>query len=147
MTLIKDEATAKLDAVGRAGMEAIGLFEDLAERLEEPALRETVASHAAAQRYLLERTADVRRARGELPQASDPERPHLEAAGAVVRAALLRGDANEHYVESLLDAAARVGEAVEAALDSRELPAEIRALLEAFKRDHDAFRHTLRSRA
>src|SRR5690606_24181770 len=68
MTLIKDEATAKLDAVGRAGMEAIGLFEDLAERLEEPALRETVASHAAAQRYLLERTADVRRARGELPQ-------------------------------------------------------------------------------
>lgn len=145
MTLVKDDATAKLDAVGRAGMEAIGLFEDLAGRLEDPALRESVASHAAAQRRLLERMAGLRRSRGEMPQAADPERPHLEAAGAFARAALLGGDASEHYVESLLDAATKVGDAVDAAL-ALELPTEIRGLLESFKRDNDQFRHTLRGR-
>ena len=145
MTLIKDEVTAKLDAVGRTGIEAIGLFEDLAGRLEDSALEEAVAAHAAAQRRLLERAADLRRARGEMPQAADPERSRLEAAGAFVRAALLPGAAPEHYVESLLDAAAKVGDAVAAAL-ALELPPEIRALLESFERDNDAFRRTLGSR-
>lgn len=145
MTLLKDEMTARLDAVGCIGMETIGLLEHFEDRLDDPALRRLVASHAAAQRRLLERTADLRRERGDLPQTADPERTHLDTAGAVVRAALLPGNASEHYVESLLDAADRVEEAIDDAL-SLEPPPEIRALLESFKRDNEDFRRVLRSR-
>ena len=145
MSLVKDPATVRLDDLHREGMEAIGVFEDLAERIDDAGLEGLVAAHGAAQRNLLERIADLRRARGEMPHAGDPERSHLEAAGAFVRAVLLPGQTSDHYVESLLEAAGRIEEHLGAAL-ALDLAPEVRDLLESFRRDNTDFRQALRQR-
>lgn len=144
MSLLKDETTVRLDDVNRAGMEALELFEDLGEGIEDAALRTVVSAHAEAQRRLLERITALRRARGEMPQAADPERSHLEAAGAQLRAALLPGETSDRYVGSLLDAASHVEAAVDAAL-TLELDRELRTLLEACRSDNHRFRAALRT--
>lgn len=143
MSIMKDETTARLDDLHRDGMEALGVFDDLARRIDDDDLRDLVAAHADAQRELLERIATVRRARGEMPHAGDPERSHLEAAGAVVRAALLPGRNTTHYVETLLEAARNVERHVDAAL-SLDLDAQLRRVLEAFRADNVAFDDALR---
>lgn len=145
MTLIKDEATTRLDAVNRAGLEAIGLFDDLESRLGDEELRELVETHASAQRRLLERAANLRRGRGEMPQPGDPERSHLEAVGAFVRAAFSPDDGTQPYVDSLLEAVDHVEQTVDDAL-AVELPAEIRDLLVSFKQDSEQFRRELEAR-
>jgi hypothetical protein len=145
MTLIKDETTARLDDLYRTGMEAIGLFEDLEERIPDADLRARVTAHTEAQRRLLDRSAELRRARGELPHAADPERSHLEAAGTFVRAMFLPGESSEAYIDSMLEAVAEVERCLDEALKLQLAP-ELRHLLESFKRDSDAFRHELRAR-
>lgn len=145
MTLVKDEATARLDDLYRSGMEAVGLFEDLDERIEDVDLKSLVAAHAAAQRRLLERTADLRRGRGEMPHAADPERSHLEAAGAFVRAMILPGQTSQHYIDSLLETAETVETHLDEAL-ALQLDAEMRRLLESFRDDNASFQAELRRR-
>ena len=145
MTLIKDEATARLDDLHREGMEAIGVFEDIEEQIDDPDLKGLVAAHASAQRRLLQQAADLRRERGEMPHAADPERSHLEAAGAFVRAVLLPGETSGHYVESLLEAAGKVETHLDGAL-ALDLDSKLRALLESFRDDHAAFQTELRKR-
>jgi|GEM_PF-2654004 hypothetical protein len=145
MSFVKDETTVRLDALHREGMEAIGTFEDLEERIDDVDLRGLVAAHAAAQRTLLERTADLRRAAGEMPHAGDPERSHLEAAGAFVRAVLLPGETSSHYVESLIDTALRVEKLLDDAL-ALDLAAELRRALESFRADNSVFLSELHKR-
>lgn len=145
MSFVKDEATSRLDDLYREGMEAVGVFEDLEERIEDVDLKGLVSAHAAAQRRLLERSADLRRARGEMPHAGDPERSHLEAAGAFVRAVLLPGETGGHYVESLLDTAAKVEKLLDDAL-ALDLDGEMRRALESFREDNAAFLSELRKR-
>lgn len=145
MTLLKDEATVRLDDFYRSGMEAVGLFEDIETQIQDERLRSLVAEHAAAQRRVLEDTAELRRARGAMPHAADPERSHLEAAGAFVRAALSAEDDSAAYVDSLLTAADDVHRHTQHALEL-ELAPDLRRLLESFRADNDAFRHALRAR-
>ena len=145
MSLVKGEITARLDDLHREGMEAIGILEDLEERIDDADLKGLVAAHASAQRTLLERTADLRRKRGEMPHAADPERSHIEAAGAFVRAVLLPGQTSSHYVESLLDTASKVERHLDAAL-ALDLESDMRSLLERFRNDNAAFQAALRKR-
>jgi hypothetical protein len=116
MNLIKDDRTLRLDNFELSATEALGLCNDLEEHIDDPALRALLAKHVAAQTELLRQVEHVRRARGELPQAGDPERAHLGAAGAYLRAVVLPGDATTHYAESLHAAAAKVSTALEEAL-------------------------------
>jgi hypothetical protein len=130
MNLLKDDRTLKLDDVGLAAIEALGLYRDLEERIEHSNLRTLLQTHTAAHAQLLERLEDARRQRGEMPQGGDPERSHLEAAGAYLRAMVLPGETDAHFVESMLDAADNVEEQIDAAL-TLELDTEIeRPLLE-----------------
>lgn len=145
MTLVKDETTARLDDLHREGMEAIGILEDIEEQIDDLDLKGVIAAHASTQRRLLQQTADLRRERGELPHAADPERSHLEAAGAFVRAMLLPGETSSHYVESLLEASDKVGDRLRDAL-ALDLDAKVRTLLESFRNDHAAFQAELRKR-
>ncbi|HEX7081238.1 MAG TPA: hypothetical protein VF329_09505 [Gammaproteobacteria bacterium] len=145
MTLLKDETTARLDEVQKAGTESLGLYEDLAERIDDRALAALVRARLEEQKRLLERLAELRRERGDLPQAGDPERSHLEAAGAVVRAILLPGATTAHYVESLLGAAVETGRALDAAA-SLALDPETRRLLDALAASNGAFIEALRER-
>lgn len=145
MSFVKDEITAVLDDLHREGMEAVGIYEDLQEHVEDSALRNLLAAHAAAQQALLQQAADWRRARGEMPHASDPERSHLEAAGAFVRAIFLPGRATDHYVESILAPAGRVERLIDDAL-ALDLAVELRTLLESFRSDNAGFQAELRKR-
>jgi len=145
VSLVKDEVTVRLDDLHREGMEAIGILDDLEERIDDADLKGLVAAHASAQRVLLERAADLRRMRGEMPHAADPERSHLEAAGAFVRAVMLPGQTSSHYIESLLDVAGKVETHPDAALEL-DLDAELRLLLESFRKDNAAFQEALRKR-
>ncbi|HEX6992761.1 MAG TPA: hypothetical protein VF339_01305 [Gammaproteobacteria bacterium] len=145
MSFVKDEATARLDDLYREGMEAVGVFDDLAQSIDDADLENLVASHASAQRTLLERAAALRRARGEMPHAADPERSHLEAAGAFVRAVLLPGQTAAHYVETLLEAVRKVDRHLDAAL-ALDLDAKLRRVLEALRDDNAAFDEALRKR-
>ncbi len=135
MSLVKDDVTAHLDDLYRKGMEAIGVYDDITRRIDDPDLGDLVAAHAAAQRELLERAAALRRARGEMPHAADPERSHLEAAGAVVRAVLLPGRNATHYVETLLETVRKVEGYLDAAL-ALDLDADLRRVLEALRADN-----------
>jgi len=146
VSVVKDAATARLDDLHREGMEVIGVLEDLEARIDDVDLKGLVAAHAAAQRTLLERIADLRRARGEMPHAADPERSHLEAAGAFVRAVLLPGHTSAHYNDSLLQAAGRIEARLDAALALDPDP-RMRGLLESFRNDNAAFQRALRLRA
>jgi len=145
VSLVKDDETACLDDLHREGMEAIGVFDDLGQRIDDADLETLVVAHAATQRQLLERVADLRRARGEMPHAADPERSRLEAAGAVVRAVLLPGQTATHYVETLLEAVRKVELHVDAAL-ALELDPELRSVLEALRADAAAFGEALGTR-
>ncbi len=145
MSFVKDETTARLDDLHREGMEAVGLYEDLQEHIEDSDLSNLLAAHAGAQQKLLQQAADWRRARGEMPHASDPERSHLEAAGAFVRAIFLPGRTSDHYVESILEPAGRVERLLDDVL-ALELAAELRAVLEAFRTDNAEFQAELRRR-
>ena len=145
MSLLKDEVTARLDDLQRAGMEALDLYQDIENRTDDETLRELLAPHIDAQRSMLERAADVRRELGQLPQVADPERAHLEAAGAFVRAMVLPGASTTHYVESLLDAAETVDRCLADAL-GLELDGRLRRALESFARENDAFRRALHAR-
>ena len=145
MSLLKDDATTRLDDLNLAGAEALGLYEDIGGRIDDASLSGLLAAQISTQRALLERIADLRRARGELPHAADPERSHLEAAEAFVRAIVLPGETETHYVESLLGAAATVGRNIDDAL-SLDLDGEMRALLEELGNGNAAFEAQLRSR-
>lgn len=116
MNLLKDDVTMHLDDLSRAAAEASGLYADLLERIEDSKLHRLVSNHVAAQTELMERIADLRRERGELPQAGDPERSHLEAAGAYLRAIVLPGETTAHYIETMLEAARNVAVKVDDAL-------------------------------
>lgn len=145
MSLLKDEKTTRLDDLHRAGAEALGLYQDLEARVEDETLRAVLVPHIDAQRGLLERVAELRRETGQLPQAADPEVSHLEAAGALVRAAVLPGGTETHYVESILDAAADVDRHLGEAL-SLDLDGALRRLLESFQTENQAFERALRDR-
>lgn len=145
MTLLKDDRTLRLDDLDIAASEAEALYEDLERRIDDDALRALVAEHAAAQREALGRVDEIRRARGDLPQAGDPERSHLGAAGAALRALVLPGDPAAHYVESLLDAAAKVSAALDDAL-AIDLDPDLRRLLTDLKDRNAAFETALRAR-
>ena len=145
MSLLKDEATTRLDDLNLAAAEALGLYEDIGGRIDDKSLSGILTAQISAQRTLLERIADLRRARGELPHAADPERSHLEAAEAFVRANLLPGESSTHYVESVLDAASTVQRYVDGAL-SLCPDDEMRALLEELGNTNAAFEAALRSR-
>lgn len=145
MTLIKSEKTRRLDDLNLAGMEAMGLYEDILGHTDDDSLSRMLEAHIGSQRTLLERIVDLRRQRGELPQAADPERSHLEAAEAFIRAAVLPGETSEHYVESLLEAAGEVETHITSAL-ALDLDAPMRALLEALRETNAAFETALQSR-
>jgi hypothetical protein len=143
MNLFKDERTLRLDDFDLAATEALELGRDLAERIEDAALQALVADHVASQSALLRQIDDVRRAQGDLPQAGDPERAHLGAAGAHLRAIMLPGDTTVHYVETLQNAAAKVSTELDGAL-ATELSASLECLFAEFKQAHDAFESALR---
>lgn len=144
MSLFKDDATMRLDDVNLAAAEAAGLYADLLERIEDTELHRLVSNHLATQDRLVEQIADLRRNRGELPQAADPERSHLEAAGAYLRAIVLPGETIGHYVESMLDAAAAVATQIDNAL-SLDLDGELPGLLKEFSRVNAAYETELRA--
>lgn len=116
MNLIKDDRTLRLDDFELAANEALGLYAGLLESVEEPDLQGLLTETVAGQSSLLEKILDTRRALGELPQAGDPERSHFDAFGARLRALVLPGDAAEHYVDSLIEAARNVAVELDQAL-------------------------------
>lgn len=138
MNLLKDDRTLKLDDVGIASAEALGLYRDLEERIEHPNLRTLLQTHTAAHARLLERLEDARRRRGEMPQGSDPERSHLDAAGAYLRAIVLPGETDVHFIESMLEAAENVGERIAAAL-ALDLDTELAERLQALSDANASF--------
>jgi hypothetical protein len=143
MSLLKDELTAQLDDVTRSASETLEFYADVVPQLESAELARLLESRCAAQRLLLERIAAYRRARGELPEAGDPERSHLGAAAAHLRARVLPGNATMHYAESVLEAAAKLGVEIDEALAAG--PDEVlRAMLESFKGANAGFEQQVR---
>lgn len=143
MALIKDDRTRRLDDFELAASDALGLYADLVERIEERRLSAMLAEVTAGQSRLLKQVFDVRRELGELPQAGDPERSHLGAAGAQLRALVLPGSPTSHYVETLLEAAAGVSAALDGAR-TLDLDARLEALLDEFRKTNEAFEARLR---
>ncbi|HEU4618179.1 MAG TPA: hypothetical protein VFV10_09060 [Gammaproteobacteria bacterium] len=144
MSLIKNELSAQLDDVTRVASETLELFADLAAGVEPPELARLLDRQSKTLRRLVDEISEHRRRRGELPEAGDPERAHLRAAAARLRASVLPGRAAASYAESILDAAATLRAEIEEALaagpDDR-----LRALLEDMKRETDDFEQDVRS--
>lgn len=129
MSLLKDPVTLRLDAVAATATETLGLYRDLEAVIDDQGLEALLAEQGSKQAELLQRVDELRRGRGDLPQAGDPERSHLEAAGAYLRAKLLPGETTAHYAESLLHAAAEVSARLDEALHL-DLDPALRGLLE-----------------
>lgn len=145
MSLLKDEETYRLDELQRVGGETLDLFALLAGRVADPALRSRIEAHGRALAQVLEQTAERRRARGEQPQTSDPERSHLEAMGARLRALVLPGDVDAHHVESLLEASEAVERQLDLVLELDPEP-QIHRPLAAFRERNREFEAALRAR-
>ncbi|MBN1240199.1 MAG: hypothetical protein JXB36_16970, partial [Gammaproteobacteria bacterium] len=120
------------------------LYGDLQEQIEDARLNALLHEALSSQSKLLRDIVDARRALGDLPQAGDPERSHLGAAGAHLRAMVLPGSARSHYVETLLEAAAGVSAELDAAL-AIDLAPQLKRLLEAFRESNAAFVTALRN--
>lgn len=137
MSLLKDDRTILLDELQLAGDEALELYAATVEAAAEPDAppwRGQVAAHERAQRALLTRIAEHRRALGEQPQAGDPELPSLESAGARLRAAVTPNAAPDPFARTLSAAAGRLRDAIDAARDS-DLDETLRALTLDLRRD------------
>jgi hypothetical protein len=146
MSLLKDERTLRLDDLDIAVSEADVLYRDLDDHIDDPALHALILRHADAQADTMAHFDELRRSLGDLPQAGDPERSHLGAAGAYLRAMVLPGDTTTHYIESLLEATSKVNLHVERALDL-ELDPALNQLLQDVKAANEAFATALRARS
>jgi hypothetical protein len=133
MSWFKDERARRLDQVTRQADETLTYYRDLVERLESKPLREELVGAIEQQEGLLRRLRQCRRAQGELPQAGDPERGHLQALLAEARSMLVADEHDPAIIDGLLETTAKLQAEVSDALKIDDLAADEATVLAAYR--------------
>jgi hypothetical protein len=132
MGLIKSDKTAQLDGLTQLAEETLQAYRDLLAEVADGSLRTALGNQLAEAQRRFDALIEYRRERDELPQAGDPERGHLRALLAEIRAAVVPGDSSEHVADSLLAMTASLRALLTQTL-SCDLAAKESRLLEALQ--------------